>query len=62
MQLLKMPNGLAAVGYTEADIPALVARHAAAAPRDQALAAPRGRSRADAAVPGLDDDLVTVAS
>ena len=24
MQLLKMPNGLSAVGYTEADIPALV--------------------------------------
>ena len=24
MQLLKMPSGLAAIGYTEADIPALV--------------------------------------
>ena len=39
MRELDVPNGLRAIGYTTADIPALVARHAAAASRDQAVAA-----------------------
>ena len=42
MQRLKTPNGLREIGYASQDIPELVERDAAAAPRDQALSRPAG--------------------
>ena len=42
MQRLRVPNGLRAVGYSSADIPGARRGHAAAAPRDEALAPARG--------------------
>ena len=58
MERLGVPNGLKAIGYTSADIPAPRRGNAAAAPRDEAVAATGRAGRIGRAVRGRDGRVV----
>ena len=58
MERLGVPNGLKAVGYTSADIPAPRRGHAAAAPRDEAVATTGRARRSGRALRGRDGRVV----
>ncbi len=62
MERLKVPNGLRAVGYTSSRHPGAGRGHAAAAPRDEAVAAAGRPGRVGGAVRGGDDRVVTRAA